>query len=72
MRAEFSKRTFVEVFREEEKIYQFVWNVNTKRYSLEIDLKDNCIFLTHLYTTYIFDFNQLEALCVKIRESFVI
>lgn len=61
--------TVVEAFREDEQVYQFVWNVDSKRYSLEIDLEDNTIFLTHLYKTTIFDFPQLEVLLSELHFS---
>lgn len=53
---------FVDIFREDEESRQFVWYVGEKRYSLEVDAKEAVVFFTHLHTTRIFEFYQIEEL----------
>lgn len=61
------KVKFVEVFRENEESHQFVWSVGKKRYSLEVDSEDAVVFFTHLHTTRIFEFCQIEELNSAIK-----
>lgn len=58
----------IEVYRKDEEVYHFVWHVRKARYSLEIDLEEEAVFVTETYTTQIFAFHQLDALREALRQ----
>lgn len=52
----------VHVYRDEERVHQFVWHERQKRYSLEIDLTDSTIYITHLFSTRFYAFEDIDRI----------